>query len=126
MATMIKKVIAMGDIEAAYEFFLEHVFSATSTDDDTELVEVFDVNFVSLKDMYSFLSEQEKRQIQPFYDDLYNMKKVIMFLPYLERTVIRQMRTTALETCPFVGLARWEIIIRRIVYLYTFLDRAPP
>ena len=116
----------MVDKEEAYEFFLEHIFSTTAVEDDNELVQQYDVNFVSLADMYSFLSEQEKNQIRPFYEELYRMKKVILFLPYLERTVVRQMRTSALESCPFVGLARWETIIRRIVFMYTFLDRAPP
>ena len=126
MAAAIKKIIALADEGQAYEGFLEHVFSATAVNAPNDLVEQYDVNFVSLEDMYSFLSEQEKNQIRPFYENLYNMNKVIMFLPYLERTVIRQMRTTAVEACPFVGLARWEMVIRRIVYLYTFLDRAPP
>ena len=116
----------MPDQEEAYEVFLEHVFSTTTVNEENDIVDSYDVNFVSLKDMFSFLSEQEKRQIQPFYDDLYQMKKVILFLPYMERTVVRQMKTSALESCPFIGLARWEIVIRRIVYLYTFLDRAPP
>lgn len=123
---MVKKVIKMVDQEEAYEVFLEHVFSTTTVNEENDIVDEYDVNFVSLKDMFSFLSEQEKRQIQPFYENLYQMKKVILFLPYMERTVVRQMKTSALESCPFIGLARWEIIIRRIVYLYTFLDRAPP
>ena len=126
MAAMIKKVIEIPDEEVAYEGFLEHIFSAAPVNDETDLVERFDVNFVSQNDMYSFLSEQEKRKIAPFYENLYEMKKVIMFLPYLERTVIRQMRSSAVEACPYVGLANWEMVIRRIVFLYTFLDRAPP
>ena len=82
----------MMDQEEAYEVFLEHVFSTTTVNEENDIVDAYDVNFVSLKDMFSFLNEQEKRQIQLFYDDLYQMKKLILFLPYnhvLEPTLLR-------------------------------------
>ena len=50
----------MIDQEEAYEVFLEHVFSTTTVNEENDIVDAFDVNFVSLKDIFSFLNEQKK------------------------------------------------------------------
>ena len=86
----------------------------------------FDVNFVPLERLTNFLSNVEMQQAKPFYDDMYAMRKVIMMLPLLEKTLIHKLKMRAYETCPFVGLANWEKVMQRIVYLFTYLDRAPP
>ena len=84
------------------------------------------MNFVPLERMTDFLNNTEMDKARPFYEQFYNMKKVLMMLPVLEKTLIHKLKRPATETCMYIALANWEKVIERVIFLFTFLDRAPP
>ena len=86
----------------------------------------YEVNFVTFRLVESFFPNEAKDPIRSFYDDLYAMKKVFANISFMRRTLSQLLRLPALESCPVVALARWEVIMQRIVYLATYLDQQPP
>ena len=74
----------------------------------------------------SRLNMSEKNIIRGFYDDLFNMKKVLMYLPLMERTVTKLLNKQALEASGSLEMVDWIVAMQRIIFLSSYLDRAPP
>ena len=91
-----------------------------------DLIDEYDVNFVSFRLVESFYANHEKDPVRSLYDNLYNMKKVFSNIPYMRRTLSQHLKIPALESCPFIALVQWPKIMQRIVYLATYLDQQPP
>ena len=49
-----------------------------------------------------------------------------MWMPIMQNAVVRKLRIQPLETSLYVAMAKWETIMQRLVYLYAYMDRAPP
>ena len=75
--------------------------------------------------MEGFYNNNEKDRLRSFYDKMYNMHKVINFMPYLEKS-LSQLKLPPMEACSHLELTDWKVLMQRIVYLFANLDRAPP
>ena len=81
---------------------------------------------MSFRLVESFFANHDKDPIRSLYDDLYAMKKVFANISFIRRTLSQHLKLPPIEACPFVALARWEVVMQRIAYLATYLDQQPP
>ena len=111
--------------DRAYEEFLEIMFSCSEVQGEFEIMTIYEPNFVPFSKMESFYNNEEKDHLRSYYERMYNMHKVVNFMPYLERS-LELLKKPPMEACPHMELVDWTVIMQRMVYLFANLDRAPP
>ena len=93
-------------------------------------MEEFDINYVPFGKLESnlpgFFNRNQIQLIKSFYDSFFKMEKVLIWMPIMQNAVVKKLRLQPLETSLYVAMAKWETIMQRLVYLYAYMDRAPP